>query len=139
MRLCTPMCSYLQANQRPHKRYAGALEVDVVGVDVAQPLLRPVARGFGTRPVDLFSPLGDVGQHGDMVVMHFYVTSEDRQIPPLLAPAVHQLALTEVGEESCMAWEDTQITEFTRDIKLIHLFLHQDTRRRDNFHRQRHD
>jgi len=78
MRLCTSMCSYLQADHRPHERYSGPLEVDVVGVDVAQPLLCPTTRGFGTRPVDLFSPLGDVGQHGDMVVMHFHVTSEDR-------------------------------------------------------------
>ena len=78
MRLRTSMCSHLQANHRPHKRYSGALEVGVVGVDVAQPLLCPVACGFSTRPVDLFSPLRNVGQHGDMVVMHFHVTSEDR-------------------------------------------------------------
>jgi hypothetical protein len=74
-----------------------------------------------------------------MVIMHFHVTSEDRQIPPLLATAVHQLALTKVGEEGRMAREDPQVTEFTWHIQLIHLFLHQDTRRRDNFHRQRHD
>ena len=133
------MCGHLQADHRPQECYPGSLEVDVVGVDVTQPLFCPVARGFGTRLVDLFSPLGDVGQHGDMVVMHFHVTPEDRQIPPLLALAIHQLASTEVGEEGCMAREDAQVTEFTRDIQLIYLFLHQDTRRRNNFHRQRHD
>jgi hypothetical protein len=133
------MCGHLQADHRPQERYSGTLKVDVVAVDVAQTLLRPVARGFGTRPVDFFSPLRDVGQHGYMIVMHFHVTSEDRQIPALLATAVHQLALTEVGQERGMAREDTQVTEFARDIQLIHLFLHQDTRRRDNFHRQRHD
>ena len=78
MRLCTSMCGHLQAHHRPYKCYAGPLEVDVVGVDVAQPLLCSVARGFGTRPVDLFSPLRNISQHGDMVVMHFHVTSEDR-------------------------------------------------------------
>src|SRR5919197_320535 len=108
------MCGYLQADHGPQERYSGPLEVNVVGVDVTQPLLGPVARGFGTRPVDLFSPLGDVGQHGDMVVMHFHVTPEDRQIAPLLAPAVHQLALAEVGEEGRIAREDAQVTEFTR-------------------------
>ena len=78
MRLCAPMGGHLQADHRPHERYSGPLEVDVVGLDVAQTLFCSVARGFGTRSVDLFSPLGDVGQHGDMVVMHFHVTSEDR-------------------------------------------------------------
>jgi hypothetical protein len=133
------MCGYLQADQCPHERYAGALEVDVVSVGVTQPLFCPATCRFSTRPVDLFSPLGDVGQHGDMVVTHFHVASEDRQIPSLLTSAVHQFTLTEIGEEGSMAWEDTQVTAFTWDIQLIHLFLHQDTRRRDNFHRQRHD
>jgi hypothetical protein len=133
------MGGHLQADQRPHECYSGTLEVDVMSVDIAQPLFCPVTRSFGTRPVDFFSRLCDVGEYGDMIVMYFHVTAEDRQIPPLLAPAVHQLALTEVGQERGMAREDAQITELTRDIQLIHLFLRQDTRRRDNFHRQRHD
>src|SRR5262245_33710677 len=137
--LGTSMGSHLQADQRSHERYAGSLEVDVVGVDVAQPLLRALARGLGTWPVDLLSLLGNVSEYSDMVVMHFHVTSEDRQIVPLLAPTVHQLAFPEVGEEGRMARKDAQITEITRDIQLIHLCLHQDTRRRDNFHRQRHN
>jgi hypothetical protein len=133
------MSGHLQANHSPQERCPGPLEVNIVGVDVAQPLFRPVARSFSTRPVDLFSSLGDVCQHGNMVVVHFHVPAENRQIPPLLAPAVHQLASTEVGKEGSMAREDAQVTEFTWDIQLIHLFLHQDTRRRNNFHRQRHD
>jgi hypothetical protein len=51
-----------------------------------------------------------------MVVVHFHVPAENRQIPPLLAPAVHELASTEVGEEGRMTRQDTQVTEFTRDI-----------------------
>jgi hypothetical protein len=110
------MSGHLQANHSPQERCSGTLEIDVVGMDVTQPLFCPVARGFGTWPVDLFSSLGDVCQHGNMVVVHFHVPAENRQIPPLLAPAVHELASTEVGEEGRMTRQDTQVTEFTRDI-----------------------
>src|SRR5262245_56064890 len=97
--LCPPMCRHLQANHGPQERCSGTLEVDVMSVDIAQPLFCPVTCSFSARPVDLFRPLCNVCQHGDMIVMHFHVTTEDRQIPSLLAPAIHQLALTEVGQE----------------------------------------
>ena len=95
-----PRCAaHLQADQRPHKCCSGTLEVDVMAVDIMQALFCSVTRGFGTRPVDIFRPLGNIRQHGDMIVMHFHITTEDRQIPSLLALAIHQLALTEVGQE----------------------------------------
>jgi hypothetical protein len=48
---------------------------------------------------------------------------------PLLALAVHQLTLSQLGEERGMAWENAEITQLTGDIQLVYLFLRQDTRR----------
>jgi hypothetical protein len=133
------MCCHLQADQRSHQRCPSPLEVDVVAVEVTQPLLRPVARRLSTRPVNLWGTLRDVSEDGHVIVTHFQVASEDGQVLPLLALAVHQLACAEIRQESRMARQNTQVTLRPWDMQLIYLLLRQDTRRRDNFHRQRHD
>lgn len=138
MRLRRPTRCHLETDKGPHQRCLGALKVHVLALGITQPLLGAIAHGFGAWPIDFCGWLGDVGQHGYMIVAHFHVTSEDRQIVPLFALAVHQLALTEVGQESGMARQDAEITILTRDIQLIDLVAHEEAARCQDIHRQRH-
>src|SRR5262245_25876785 len=99
------MRCHLEPDRGPLQRGAGAVEIDLLAMEVTQPLLGAVARSFSARPIDLAGVLSDVSQHGHLIVAYFHVPAEDRQITPLLAFAVHEFTLPQLGEQRGMTRE----------------------------------